>query len=185
MTVTPEDLQREFNLSQEDVRDTLIACGLSLKKQNYSQVEKELFARARKLFEEGLAHSYDDIASHFQTHEVKDNGKGVAVSEELAEHLRLLEEQAMETGFQVGLQQAEIMGQVIPQVTIMRLKEMIASGELRQNFEQLWLEASAGLGNPESLAERLEGRWKAYQLERYQPLTSLPDSSTELSNSDF
>ncbi len=185
MTVTPEDLQREFNLSQEDVRDTLIACGLSLKKQNYSQVEKELFARARKLFEEGLAHSYDDIASHFQTYEVKDNGKSVAVSEELAEHLRLLEEQAMETGFQVGLQQAEIMGQVIPQVTITRLKEMIASGELRQNFEQLWRGAAAGLGNPESLAERLEGRWKADQLERYQPLTSLPDSSTELSNSDF
>ena len=184
MTVTPEDLQREFNLSQEDVRDTLIACGLSLKKQNYSQVEKELFARARKLFEEGLAHSYDDIANHFQSNGVQ-KGDGVAVSEELAEHLRLLEEQAMETGFQVGLQQAEIMGQVIPQVTIMRLKEMIASGELRQNFEQLWRGAAAGLGNPESLAERLEGRWKAYQLERYQPLTSLPDSSTELSNSDF
>ncbi len=136
------------------------------------------------MFDEGTVNSYDDIANHFQSNGVQ-KGKGVAVSEELAEHLRLLEEQAMETGFQVGLQQAEIMGQVIPQVTIMRLKEMIASGELRQNFEQLWLEAAAGLGNPESLAERLEGRWKAYQLERYQPLTSLPDSSTELSNSDF
>ena len=66
MTVTPEDLQREFNLSQEDVRDTLIACGLSLKKQNYSQVEKELFARARKLFDEGTVNSYDDIANHFR-----------------------------------------------------------------------------------------------------------------------
>jgi len=71
---------------------------------------------------------------------IEDNGNGLVVSEELAEHLRLLEQQAIETGFQVGFQQAEIMGKVIPQVTIMRLKEMIATGELRQNFEQFWWE---------------------------------------------
>ena len=102
---------------------------------------------------------------------IEDNGNGLVVSEELAEHLRLLEQQAIETGFQVGFQQAEIMGKVIPQVTIMRLKEMIATGELRQNFEQFWREAAAQLGNAQSLTELGSGKWQEYQLEKYQPLT--------------
>lgn len=114
---------------------------------------------------------------------IEDNGNGFAVSEELAEHLRLLEKQAIETGFQVGLQQAEIMGKVIPQVTIMRLKEMIITGELRQNFQQLWTEAMT-TGNLPSVTEMVEQRWREYQLTRYQPLTSLPESLTESSNND-
>jgi hypothetical protein len=55
---------------------------------------------------------------------------------------------------------------------------MIATGELRQNFEQFWREAAAQLGNPQSLTERGSGKWQEYQLEKYQPLTSLPESST-------
>lgn len=186
MTFTREDFQREYNLGEEDVRETLKACGLSLKKRNYSARERESFARARKLFDEGTANSYDDIANYFKSKGIhpEDNGNGVAVSEELAEHLRLLEEQAVETGFQVGLQQAEIMGQVIPQVTIMRLKEMIVTGELRQNFQQLWAEAMTR-GNSLSVTEMVESRWREEQLTRSQPLTSLPDSSTESSNSDL
>ena len=77
------------------------------------------------------------------------------------------------------------MGKVIPQVTILRLKEMIVTGELRQNFQHIWQEAAENLGNVESLSDRVEGRWKEYQLERYQPLMSLPESSTESSNSDY
>ena len=73
MTVTREDLQKDFQLGEEDVRDTLKACGLSLKKRNYSDEERERFAQARKLFEDGLAHSYDDIANHFKTRKVDDN----------------------------------------------------------------------------------------------------------------
>jgi hypothetical protein len=183
VTVTREDFQREYNLSEEDVRETLKACGFSPKKRNYSEVDKERFAQARKLFEDGLAHSYDDIANHFRNN-AEPNGNGVTIDEELAEHLRLLEKQALETGFQVGLQQAEIMGKVIPQVTIMRLKEMIITGELRQNFQQLWTEAMT-TGNLPSVTEMVEERWREYQLTRYQPLTSLPESSTESSNSDY
>jgi hypothetical protein len=182
---TREDLQREFDLSEEDVRETLKACGLSLKKRNYSEAERERFAQARMLFDKGMANSYDDLASHFKSQDFNVEDDGVAVSAELAEHLRLLEQQAVDTGFQMGLQQAEIMGKVIPQVTIMRLKEMIATGELRQNFEQFWQEATGQLGNVEALGERVESRWKEYQLNRYQPLTSLPESSTESSSNDF
>lgn len=184
---TREDFQREYALSADDVQETLKACGLSLKKRNYSEAEQERFAQARTLFDEGIANSYDDLASHFksQDFDFEDDNNAVAVSAELAEHLRLLEQQAVDAGFQMGLQQAEIMGKVIPQVTIMRLKEMIATGELRQNFEQFWQEATGQLGNVEVLSERVETRWKEYQLQRYQPLTSLPESSTQSSNNDF
>ncbi|ACK70906.1 hypothetical protein PCC7424_2489 [Gloeothece citriformis PCC 7424] len=200
MTFTREDFQREYNLSDEDVRETLKACGLSLKKRNYSDEEFERFAEARKLFEEGVANSYDDIANYFKSNGVQpdsddhdldisnDNssdGNGLVMSEKLAEDLRLLEAQAMEAGFQMGLQQAEIMGKVIPQVTILRLKEMIITGELKQNFQQIWNEATKSLGNAPSLTEQVEGRWKEHQLNRYQPPTSLPSSSTESSSNDY
>jgi hypothetical protein len=188
MTFTREDFQQEYNLGEEDIKETLKACGLSLKKRNYSDEDKERFAQARRLFEEGTANSYDDIASYFKNNDIlnsEENGNGVAISEGLVEHLCLLEQQAMEAGFQVGLQQAEIMGKVIPQVTILRLKEMIVTGELRQNFQRIWQEATETLGNVESLSDRVEGRWKEYQLKRYQPLTSLPESSTELSSNGF
>ena len=36
MTFTREDFKREYNLSEEDIKETLKACGLSLKKRNYS-----------------------------------------------------------------------------------------------------------------------------------------------------
>ncbi|WP_013320612.1 hypothetical protein [Gloeothece verrucosa] len=200
MTFTREDFQREYNLSDEDVRETAKACGLSLKKRNYSDEEFERFAEARKLFDEGTANSYDDIANYFKSNEMQpdsddddldisnDNssdGNGLIINEKLAEDLRLLEAQAMETGFQMGLQQAEIMGKVIPQVTILRLKEMIVTGELKQNFQQIWSEATKTLGNAQSLTEQVEGRWKEFQLQKYQPPTSLPSSSTESSNSDY
>ncbi|GBF53729.1 hypothetical protein N0824_01586 [Microcystis sp. 0824] len=50
---------------------------------------------------------------------------------------------------------------------------MIATGELRQNFEQFWRKAAAQLGNAQSLTERGSGKWQEYQLEKYQPLTQL------------
>jgi hypothetical protein len=187
MTFTREDLQQEYNLGEEDIKETLKSCGLSLKKRHYSEEDKARFSQARKLFEEGTAHSYDDITHYFQQIEVNSDNttQTVSMSQEFVENLQLLEQQAIETGFQVGLQQAEIMGKVIPRVTILRLKEMIATGELRENFQQLWQEAAGNLGNAQSLPERIEARWKEYQLKEYQPLTSLPESSTESSTNGF
>lgn len=54
------------------------------------------------------------------------------------------------------------MGQVIPRVTVMRLKEMVATGELKQNFQQLWLEAMDA-GNSTSVTDRIDRRWREYQ----------------------
>ena len=61
ITFTREDLQREYNLGEEDIKETLKSCGLSLKKCHYSEKGQKRFSQARKLFEEGTAHSYDDI----------------------------------------------------------------------------------------------------------------------------
>jgi hypothetical protein len=185
MNVSREDLQSQYNLSEEDVKETLKACGLSLKKRSYSEEEHQRFAQARKMFEEGSANSYDDIANHFKSNKLSETNGNGHLSTELAEDLRLLEEQAIETGFQLGIQQAEIMGQVIPQVTILRLKEMIVTGELKQNFQRIWTEAMGGMGNGENLNEEVQMRWQHYQLQRYQPQTSLPTSSMELSNNDY
>ncbi|MEG3437857.1 hypothetical protein V0288_12085 [Pannus brasiliensis CCIBt3594] len=174
MTYTVEDFAREYELSASEVEATLTAIGLPTAKPDYSEAERERFARARELFEEGIANSYDDIAAFFENESVPNVAPEPTLS---------LEEQAIETGFQVGFRQAEIMGQVIPRVTVMRLKEMVATGELKQNFQQLWIEAMDA-GNSTSVTARIDRRWREYQLERYQPLTSLPESSTESSDSD-
>ncbi len=80
MTFTREDFQREYNLSEEDVRETLKACGFSPKKRNYTDEDRERFAQARKLFNDGLAHSYDDISNHFRNN-AEPNGNGVTIDE--------------------------------------------------------------------------------------------------------
>lgn len=183
---TRQNFQQEFNLSEEDVKETLRACGLSLRKKSYSEAERERFVQARQLFNEGVATSYDDIATYFESKGVKVKGEGAEkfTDASLAEHIRALEEEAIQAGFELGIKQAELMGQVIPQVTILRLKEMIATGELRENFQKLWQEAFKQ-GNSPSLAEVVENRWREYQLEKYPLQTNLLDSSTESSDSEL
>lgn len=180
-----EDFQRDFNLSEEDVKETLKACGISLKKRSYSEAEKERFAEARKLFDNGTVQSYDQVVNILKSQQTESPENGSLNSTELLEDLELLRQKAIETGFNIGIQQAELMGQVIPEVTIMRLREMIANGELKQNFEQIWRESAKQLGNGEYLKHQIEAKWQQYQLEKYQPLASLPESSTESSTNDF
>jgi hypothetical protein len=76
------------------------------------------------------------------------------------------------------------MGQVIPQVTIKRLREMIANGELKQNFEQIWQESAKKLGNGQYLQQQIEQQWQEYQLNKYQPRVNLLESSTPSSTND-
>jgi ABC-type transporter MlaC component len=183
---TRQNFQQEFNLSEEDVKETLRACGLSLRKKNYTEAERERFAQGRQLFNEGLATSYDDIAAHFESKgvNVKSEATEESADTSLTEHIRALEEEAIQAGFQLGMKQAEIMGQVIPQIAIMRLKEMIATGELRENFQKLWQDALKQ-GNSSSLTEAVETRWREYQMEKYPLPTNLLDSSTESSDNEF
>jgi hypothetical protein len=51
---------------------------------------------------------------------------------------------------------------------------MIATGELRQNFEQFWREAAAQLGNAQSLTERGSGKWQVPVGEIPTPDAALP-----------
>jgi hypothetical protein len=185
VTYTVEDFARQYELSEGDVGATLTAIGLPTAKTDYSEADRERFARARELIEEGVANSYDEIENFFENEIIADgeNGRDGVADTLLSGPDLPLEEIAIETGFQVGFRQAEIMGQVIPRVTIMRLKEMVATGELKQNFQQLWAEAMDA-GNSPPVTETIGRRWREYQLERYQSPTSLPESSTGSSDSD-
>ncbi len=184
-----EDFQRQYNLSEEDVKETLKACGISVEKPSYSQADNTSFALARKLLDDGLANSYDDIANHFKN--LQSNGKeksnNFENNPEVQERLKSLEQQAIQRGLSIGIQHAEIMGKVIPKATIMRLKQMIETGEMRDNFDQLWQQAtSSSLGkDDEYLTLELERQWNQYQLQKSQPPLNLLESSTESSNRDF
>ncbi len=196
MSMTLKDFETEFNLSEEHVLETLKACEISLTKKNYSKAEKELFAQARRLFEENSALSYDDIANRMkeikaEELQIKIEQKKKSESEqdfESAEYLRRLELEAIQTGFSLGMQQAKIMGKIIPRAAIMKLSQMIANGELKQNFEEIWLQGtSEQLGNDEYWDLQVETMWKEHQVNQLptsQPPTNLLKSSTESSTSD-
>lgn len=191
MSYSKEDLQIEFNLAPDDVTQTLRACGLSVKKRTYSDRERERFATARKLFQEGAATSYDDIATYFQKEGVavdiedsQTNRQEPMVDARLTAMLETLRQEAIAQGFEIGLQQAEMMKQVIPHATILRLQQMIQSGELRTQFESVWRQMQTQLGEPQSLMEEVEAHWQTIQLPSSPPPASLPESSMESSGSD-
>lgn len=191
MPYSKEDLQTEFNLAPDEVTQTLRACGLSLKKRAYSDQERERFATARKLFQEGSATSYDDIATYFQkeratvdTNNTQTNDQEPLVDARLTAMLETLRQEAIAQGFEIGLQQAEMMKQVIPHATILRLQQMIQSGELRTQFESVWRQMQMQLGEPQSLMEEVEAHWQTIQLPSSPPPASLPESSMESSGSD-
>lgn len=191
MSYSKEDLQTEFNLAPDDVTQTLRACGLSLKKRVYSDRERERFATARKLFQEGSATSYDDIATYFQkegvavdTDDTQTSYREPLVDARLTAMLETLRQEAIAQGFEIGLQQAEMMKQVIPHATILRLQQMIQSGELRTQFESVWRQMQTQMGESQSLMEEVEAHWQTIQLPLSPPPTSLPESSMESSDSD-
>lgn len=179
MSYTRDDFSQEFQLSANDVRETLNALGVHPNKKRFSEAERSRFAEARKLLEEGAAASYEDLEAHFRVGLV-----GGATSDASPEYLKELERQAVEAGFELGLQQGQIMGQVIPHAAVMRLKEMIATGELKANFQAYWDRAMQQGKSPERVDALMEECWSAYRLERSQPPMSLPESSTASSDSD-
>ena len=178
MSHTKESLAQEFNLSLEDVQETLKAIGFHPNKKKFSDQDKERFAQARRLLSEGAANSYEDLQSHFRPSPGSETG--MPASDVLAE----LQRQGVEASFELGLKQGEMMGKVIPHAAVMRLKEMIATGELKDNFESYWKQAMAGGNSPESVEALVEEQWTAYQLNKYPTPASLPESSTPSSEND-
>jgi hypothetical protein len=172
MTYTKESFAEEFQLSGEDVRETLKAIGFHPNKRHFSPQERARFAAARQLLNDGAANSYEDLEAHFQA------------DAQAGDYLRELDAPAVEVGFELGLKQGQIMGQVIPHAAVMRLKEMIATGELKENFEAYWAQAMKGGKSPQEVEAMVEECWTTYQLEKYPTPKSLPESSTPSSDSD-
>ena len=182
---SPEEMSREFNLSDEDFQETARACGLSLSQKNYSDQERERFAEARNLLDEGVANSYEDLTHYFQE-------RGVRASEDDPETtpaplsnstnpLAQLKRQAIQAGFELGLQQAEVLAQAIPQATMLRLNQMIENGQLRQEFLKLWQEQAVASLGKEEIRSLVESEWLTHQLNASQNPTGLLESSTESS----
>jgi hypothetical protein len=66
-------LASEFNISANTVTNTLKACGLDHKRDDFSEEEKAMFAQARELFAQGL--SFKEVAKHFGTNVDEDSPK--------------------------------------------------------------------------------------------------------------
>jgi glutamyl/glutaminyl-tRNA synthetase len=61
---TKADLEREFGLSKNTVRDTLKCCGLNTGRREYTQDEYLKFVSARQMLEQGK--TYQEVADHFR-----------------------------------------------------------------------------------------------------------------------
>lgn len=72
MSYNLENLQKQFNLSEEDVKNTLLACGLSLKKKSYNDTEIETkFTQIRQYFSSNRVQNYDEAAALYKSEGLK------------------------------------------------------------------------------------------------------------------
>ncbi len=175
MAYTQENFQTDYSLSEQDVLETLNAIGISPQKKSYSQQDQKRFAEARKLYSEGAATSYEDLAAYFnQNNEQVSEGSDI---------LSTLDEQAVQTGFELGSRQAEIMSEVIPKATMMRLTQMIESGEMKNKFQSYWKNTMKAGKSPD-VDSLVEDYLETRQLAPTSFPTNLLNSSTESSPND-
>lgn len=179
MSYTKTDLAHEFNLPDGEVDEMLRACGLSTKKKAYTESDRARFQEGRELITNGQATSYDEVAAYFSG-EAEDEA-----SEATPPVIDTLRQEAIAHGFQIGLEQAEIIAQVIPLATIRKLEQMVANGELRNALQELLSQTFPKTKKRSVTREEIEAHWTTYQIEAYQePRESLPPSSTESLDSD-
>ena len=57
---------------------------------------------------------------------------------QVASVIETLRKEAIAQGFRLGLEQARIIGEVVPYATILRLQQMIENGGVRSEFERIW-----------------------------------------------
>ncbi|ACB54323.1 hypothetical protein cce_4977 [Crocosphaera subtropica ATCC 51142] len=174
MSYTKDQLKKEFSLDDSDFKETIKAIGLSPNKKNFTQKERDRIEEAIKLFDSGAASSYEDMANYFKQKYPASVDSSITAQ---------LDQQAVETGLQLGERQAQIMSQVIPQVTVKRLAQMIKSGQLRENFQQYWNQATQE-GEDINVSELVDDYLETYQITTSTTPTNLLNSSTESSEND-
>lgn len=197
MTYTKDDFAREYGLPNDEVQSTLRACRLSTQKETYTEAERERFATARNLFNEGTATSYDDVEAYFQDEDtlpLEDESESLENESEPLENVNprvvsaveALRQEAIAQGFSIGMLNAETIAQVIPQATMLRLLQLIESGELRQEFERYWTQAFpvSELGKKSVAPEEIANYWTQLQISASATVASLPSSSTESSDNE-
>lgn len=189
MTYTKDDFAREYGLPDDEVQSTLKACGLLLQKKTYTEAERERFATARNLFEEGTATSYDDVEVYFQNEaalSLEDEPESLEdIDPRVVSAVEALRQEAIAQGFRMGVDNAEIIAQVIPQATLLRLIEIVDSGEMRQQFERFWnAQAFSVSGKRPVSSEEIANYWTRHQISASATVASLPRSSTESSDNE-
>lgn len=191
MTYTKNDFAREYNLPDDEVQSTLKACGLLLQKKTYTEAERERFATARNLFDEGTATSYDDVEVYFQneaTLPLEDEPESLEdIDPRVVSAVEALRQAAIAQGFRMGIDNAEIIAQVIPQATMLRLIEIVDSGEMQQQFERFWKAQAFSVsesGKKPISSEEIANYWTRRQISASATVASLPVSSTELSDNE-
>ena len=179
MAHTKESLAQEFNLALEDVQETLKALGFHPNKKKFTDEDREHFAAACQLVDEGRVSSLDDLQGYYQgqgSPAPTDSNNGAA--------LRKFATEASQLAYDLGLTQAEIIAQVAPQVASKRLAELIDEGALELDLARQLREWRQG-GKPVIDIEALvEERWTQHQLEQYPNPASLPPSSMPSSGNE-
>ncbi len=166
---TREEFCHCYDLSDQEVKQRLRAIGLRVKK-NYSDFELERFKEAQEMLDQGQPLA--EVAKHF-----------AALDEKNKDPLAKLDEAAMKAGVELGDRQADIIAAVIPKATMLRLEQKINSGEIEDEFKRLWNELGA-VGKPVDLEAEVVEYWNRTHLSSSKSQMSLPESSTESSDSD-
>ena len=166
---TREELCQIHSLSDEQVKERLRAARLRVKK-HYSDREGQRFTEALQML--GQGQTLQQVTEYF-----------TALDENNKDPLTKLDEAAMKAGVELGDRQADIIASVIPKATMLRLEQKINSGEIENEFKRLWNELGA-VGKPVDLEAEVVEYWNRTHLSSSKSQMSLPESSTELSDSD-
>ncbi len=167
---TREELCQLHSLSDEQVKERLRAARLRVKK-HYSDREGQRFTEALQML--GQGQTLQQVTDYF-----------TALDENNKDPLTKLDEAAMKAGVELGDRQADMIAAVIPKATMLRLEQKINSGEIENEFKRLWNELGA-VGKPvEDLEAEVVEYWNQKHLDESKSQMSLPEFSTESSDSD-
>ena len=169
---TREELRTQFSLDEAQVKKTLKAAGLRLKK-NYSDSEAECFRQAREMLTEQTK-TYEEVKAYFASLN--------STKKDSLEEVEQLNQAAIKAGVLLGGRQGELMASIIPKAAMMTLMQKIESGAIDAAFEKYL--AEMGTVGKEELEAQVVEVWNQTYLEGSKSQMSLPESSTPSSDSD-
>jgi hypothetical protein len=143
MSHTVESLQQSFNLSEEEVKNTLKACGLSLKRKSYKDTEiNQQFTLVREYFSSNRVQNYDEAASLYKSEgEKSKSAKDYKAVEELVEAIEQLgtndAEEILSRLLAKGQKRASQLEQTYDVVLLQKLREEMGEPETEEDLDLL------------------------------------------------